>query len=397
MFSGITVQPLDPIMGLMAAYREDQRLDKLDLGIGVYRAPDGTTPIMSAVKQAQRILGETETTKTYLSPLGDPGFTAAITQLVLGEGSAALERTTSIQTPGGSGALALGAALLAETAGSTKVLVPDPTWVNHPAVFNAAGLAMETYPYLDRSRGVVDIDAMLDHLGKAAPGSIVLLHGCCHNPSGADIDPDGWRRLADVLRDRDLFPFIDLAYQGLGDGVNEDAFGVRHLLETLPEALVAVSCSKNFAIYRERTGLLMTTGKTPDEAAKTRARLAFHARGTYSMPPDHGAAIVRIVLEDSDLRAQWKAELDEMRERIMALRSSLAETFRLRTNTDRFDFLENNKGMFSLLGIPLEQILALREKHGIYIIDDGRINVAGLRQEDIGRFADAVIAELTDG
>lgn len=397
MFSGIPEQKADPIMSLMAAFRADPRTDKLDLGIGVYRAPDGTTPIMEAVREAQRRLAETETTKSYLSPLGDPGFVEAMMRLTLGDNEALLDRSRGIQTPGGSGALALGAALLAEYAGGADVFLPDPTWVNHAPILQAAGLSMKTYPYFDAATGRADADAMLDTLSKAPAGSIVMLHGCCHNPTGADLDPSDWRKLAELMRERELFPFIDLAYQGFGDGLEEDAFGARHLAERLPEALISVSCSKNFAIYRERTGLLLAAGRSAAEASRTQARLAHHARGKWSMPPDHGGSLVRMVLEDPALRANWTAELDGMRERMQALRASLADTFRLKTNSGRFDFLGQNKGMFSRLGISLAQIHAIREKHGIYLIDDGRINVAGLRQQDIAPFVDAVVAELANG
>lgn len=391
MFAGILREPPDMIMSLWAAYQSDTRPDKIDLGMGVYRAEDGSTPVMEAVRAAQRILAETETTKAYRSPIGDPDFTRALSGIVLGE-NAPVERMSAIQTPGGSGALALGAALLSELATAPKLLIPEQTWVNHRAIFRSAGFEVGTYPYFDAATGRVDIDAMADRLEKADPDTVVLLHGCCHNPTGADPEAEAWNRFAEIIGRRRMLPFVDLAYQGFGDGLAEDAYGVRRLAEAVPEMLVAISCSKNFAVYRERAGMLLVLAENAGEASAAQSRLASRARNTYSMPPEHGAALVRTILGDLQLTEQWISELDLMRKRIKSLRRSLAAAFRVRTNDDRHDFLERNKGMFSRLDVTPEQVSRLHQEHGVYVVDDGRINVAGLRLEQIPRFVDAVVA-----
>ena len=391
MFANVPVEEPDAIMSLQAEFAADRRLDLLNLGIGVYRAADGTTPILASVREAERILAVEEATKAYLSPLGDPAFNGAMTRLALGESGRTAD-AAAIQTPGGAGALALAAAFVARTEGRATILVPRPTWVNHAAIFRGAGLEVQEYPYFDPETGGVRLDAMLERLERAEPGGVVLLHGCCHNPSGADVDADGWRRLAEVLGRRGLLPLVDLAYQGFAGGLEEDARGLRILAGALPELFVAMSCSKNFAIYRERAGCLVAVAANSADAERARSRLTALTRATYSMPPNHGAALVRTILGDAELSGLWRAELDGMRTRIADLRADLVEALRARTGGGRFDFIGAHRGMFSLLGTSVEQARRLRREHGIYVVDDGRMNVAGLARDQVEWFAAAVVA-----
>ena len=391
MFASLTVPPPDRILSLIPLFKADTRPEKIDLGVGVYRDASGRTPILRAVAEAERRLLAGETTKAYVGPAGDPVFCDLMTDIVFGS-AAPRDRLRAIQTPGGAGALTVIAGLTALARPGATVHVPEPTWVNHVSILNDAGLRIVSYPYLDAERGVADVARLLAHLRQAAPGDVVLLHGACHNPSGADLSPDDWRHVAEIVLARELVPFVDLAYQGFGDGLDADAFGVRLLAATVPTLLVAASCSKNFGIYRDRAGLAFVLAPTPDIADAAKAQMVVRARVGYSMPPDHGSAIVRTVLSDPALAADWRAELEEMRTGVVGLRHALADTFRQLRNDDRYDFLRQAKGMFSLLGTTVEQSIRLRDEHAIYIVEDGRMNIAGLRLDQVETFCKAVLA-----
>lgn len=387
-----TLRPAEPdrILSLIALVRDDPRPGKMDLSIGVYRDATGRTPILDVVREAERRLYEGESTKSYVGPAGDAAFNSAVARLVFGDRDAARIRT--VQTPGGAGALRILAGLLARARPGATVWLPDPTWVNHESIVSDAGLAIRRYPYFDAATGGVRFDALLDALSGAAAGDTVLLHGCCHNPSGADPTAAQWQELADLLVRKGLFPFVDLAYQGFGEGLDEDAAAVRLLAARVPEMAVATSCSKNFGIYRERTGAAFVFGASAAQADAAHSQLVVCARVAYSMPPDHGAAIVRIVLEDPALAARWRAELAAMRSEVVATRRKLAAAFRARTGTDRYDFLLRHRGMFSLLGVDERQAERLRREYGIYIVADGRANLAGLREDQIEPLVSAVLA-----
>lgn len=391
MFNELIMPPPDKILSLMPIFRQDQRAGKIDLGVGVYRDRAGVTPIPRAVKEAEKRILAAQATKAYVGPAGDPVYCDLMTRVVFSE-RAPLDRIRAIQTPGGAGALAVLIHLIARHRPEATVLVPDPTWVNHVGIIGDHGLAIRTWPYLDPATGGVAFDAMKRAVAGLKAGDVMLLHGCCHNPTGADLSQEEWRELATLLLQKNIMPLVDIAYQGFGDGLEEDAFGVRHLASVMPEMLVASSCSKNFGTYRDRIGTAFALAETPERAAVVQAHLAVGARLGYSMPPDHGAAIVRMILEDAALTADWRIELDEMRANIVSLRNALSDSFRRYTNSSRYDFLEKNKGMFSLIGITPEQAKRLREEFAIYVVEDGRINVAGLRPDQIDTFAKAVIA-----
>lgn len=391
MFETVQAPPPDPILSLIGLFRDDPRPGKIDLGIGVYRDASGNTPILRAVKEAERRLLESETTKRYLGPEGDPLFCAAVSRVVFG-GAHPGDRLAAVQTPGGGGAVRILAGLLSHVRPGATVHVPDPTWSNHYSILEDARLKIANYPYFDAARGVAAVGPMLEALKQAAPGDAVLLHACCHNPTGAALSHADWEALCEVVEKRGLFPFFDFAYQGFGDGLDEDAYGVRLFAQRLPEMVVASSCSKNFGIYRERTGVAFALGRTAAQAGALLGQMAGVARVLYSMPPNHGAAIVRLILEDRALTASWKQELAGMREAVQAHRDALAAAFRRATNTDHFDFLQHHRGMFSLLGTTPEQAVRLRKEFGVYIVGDGRINLAGLREDQIDPFVTAVLA-----
>jgi aromatic-amino-acid transaminase len=388
MFETLTPAKPDTILSIMQAFREDARTSKIDLSVGVYKTADGATPIVKAVRDAEKRLYESQTTKSYLGTTGDAGFNAAMTSLVFGKG-AELARISTAQTPGGSGALRMIAELIRAARPEATIHAPDPTWANHIPLLSSAGLALKNYAYFDAATGAVRFDAMMRDLGQAKAGDVVLLHGCCHNPTGADLDQAQWKSVGTLLLDRGLLPLVDLAYMGLGSGLDEDAFGVRHLATVVPEMAVAVSCSKNFAVYRDRVGAAMILSAKPDQAQIVTGKLGAIARSLWSMPPDHAAAAVRIVLEDEGLRASWKSELDGMRQRIQTLRAELANALNRQSNSQAFDFIVKQAGMFSRLPLTEGQAQRLKDKHAVYIVPDGRINVAGLNAENTAVFAKA--------
>jgi len=391
MLERLQMPPAEKILQIAIDFAADPRAEKIDLGIGVYKDDAGVTAILNTVKEAEKRILASQESKSYMGLLGDADFVKAVSDVILGD-KAPWERVSAIQTPGGSGALRLLFELIKLASPDAKVWLPDPTWANHLPVLRQAGLTHKTYPYFDNETLRVDFDAMIATLEGVPDGDIVLLHGCCHNPTGANLSREQWDGIAEIAGARGFIPFIDIAYQGFGDGLDEDAYGVRALISKAGEMFVASSCSKNFAIYRERTGLAMTLSPDGDIAKRALEQMKGLARVNHSMPPDHGAAIVRTILTDPALRAQWREELDAMRQRIASLRNKLAETFRARTNSDRYDFLAEHRGMFSLLGITPEQVKQLRADHAIYMVDDSRINVAGLKEDQIERFVDAVAA-----
>jgi aromatic-amino-acid transaminase len=381
MFETLAPMPADPLLGIIRAFAADPRADKIDLGVGVFRDETGRTPVMRAVKAAERRILEEQTTKSYQGMEGDRAFLARLRKLVFGEG----REMAAVQTIGGSGAVRLAADMLVR-AGTKRIWIGAPTWPNHLAICHAAGLEIVEYAYLLPGEQAVDMASLRAALGRAEPGDALLLHGCCHNPSGAGYAPEHWEEIASLLRERGVIPLIDIAYMGLGQGLAEDAAGTARLAATLPEALIAVSCSKNFGLYRDRIGALFATTAGAGVPA-LQSHLETLARVTYSMPAAHGAAIVATVLADPALEAEWRAELTTMRERINGLRAALAH--HLAPFWNGAGRVAEQRGMFSTLPLSPGQVAWLSRERGIYMADSGRINVAGLREEDAARFAAA--------
>ena len=386
MLEALKPQPADAILAIAAAFRADPRDSKIDLGVGVYRDAEGRTPVMRAVKAAERRIWEEQETKAYTGLAGDPAFSDALGSMILGRAPG--ERAAAIATPGGTGAVQK-ALELAKTAGATRVWMPAETWPNHPAIAKHLGMEVATYRYFDGAARDVDMDGMLEDLAGVSRGEPVIVHGCCHNPTGANPTGEDWARIAEALGRAGAVPVIDLAYQGFGDGLDADAAATRMLAEALPEVLVAASCSKNFGIYRERTGLLLTLSESAKMAQGTMNALN---RMNYSFPPDHGARIVQTVLGDEALSADWKDELEGIRAHMLSLREQLSAELRQRTNSDRFDFLARHRGMFSRLGATREQVEEMREAHGIYMVGDSRMNIAGLNARTVPLLAEAIVA-----
>lgn len=392
MFSKLQALKADPILSLMVEYRQDNNPDKVDLGVGVYKDEAGQTPIMAAVHAAEEHLLATETTKTYIGPAGSEAFTHHIARLVLGSEHSVIQdqRISVAQTPGGCGALRMAAELLSKSSTDTTVWVSNPTWANHIPLLSGAGLSIKEYPYFDAATHGIAFDQMVDTLEQAPAGDVVLLHGCCHNPSGADLNQEQWDTIAELIVRKGLIPFIDIAYQGLGDGLDNDAYGVRLLAEKAPEMLIASSCSKNFGLYRERTGSVMVISANKEQASITGSNLFSVIRGHYSMPPAHGAAIVETILGNEALNQQWQNELTDMRVRILDLRRQLASAIAADGCPQSFDFIPAQKGMFSFLGINKDQVARLKSEHSIYMVDSSRINIAGLSSGNIEYVAKAI-------
>jgi aspartate aminotransferase len=391
MLDHLKPQPQDKILALMQMYRDDPRPSKIDLGVGVYKDATGNTPVMRAVKAAERQLWESQKTKVYTGLAGDPAFATAMVRLILGDGWDA--RAAAVATPGGTGACRQAFELVRMAAPGARLWMSNPTWPNHPSIARYLGIPMAEYAWLDPDTGTVAFDRTLADLKTATPGDTVLLHGCCHNPTGANLSANQWNMLANLLADRGLIPLIDLAYQGFGDGLDADAEGTRIVAAACPETLIAASCSKNFGIYRERTGILIAL-TTPDRKATVQGNLNWLNRQNYSFPPDHGARVVQMILDDPTLRADWQAELEEVRLSMLDLRTALAAELRRATNSARFDFVATHRGMFSRLGLTEEQVERLRADHGIYMVSDSRINIAGLNAATVPVLAQAVAQVL---
>ena len=385
--------PPDPILGLGQLFAADERDSKIDLGVGVFKDAGGNTPIMAAVKQAETVLHGMQTTKTYKGLGGDEGFRDAMRQMVLGD-SVPADRVATIQTPGGTGAIRQLYEAIKKINGEATLWLSDPTWPSHVGIAKHMGMKIRHYRYFDSASSNVDFAAMMEDLSEIGAQDVLMLHGCCHNPTGANLDAEQWAAVTDLVLEKGAIPFIDIAYQGFGDGLDEDAANLRSMAARVPEMLVAASCSKNFGLYRDRVGCAMAICDSADKHAVVTRNLAVLNRLNYSFAPDHGAAVVGIILEDSGLRAMWETELAEMRETMLTIRRDLADELRRQCNTDRFDFIADHRGMFSRLGLGKDEVDALREEHAMYVVGDSRINIAGLSGGRHVPFAAAVAAVL---
>jgi aspartate aminotransferase len=390
-FDAIGRVPGDPILGLMEAYAQDSNPRKFDLGVGVYKDAQGLTPIPEAVKIAEARLVESQDTKTYIGGHGNPLFGKVINELVLGADSKLIaeQRAGATQTPGGTGALRLAADFIAQCLPGKGVWLSNPTWPIHETIFAAAGVKVSHYPYVG-SDNRLNVDAMLAVLNQVPKGDVVLLHACCHNPTGFDLSHDDWQRVLDVVRARNLLPLIDFAYQGFGDGLEQDAWSTRLFAAQVPELLITSSCSKNFGLYRDRTGALIVCAKSADKLLDIRSQLANIARNLWSTPPDHGAAVVATILADPELKARWADEVEAMRLRIAQLRSGLVEALEPHGLRERFAHIGVQRGMFSYTGLSPEQVKQLREHHSVYMVSSGRANVAGIDATRLALLADAI-------
>ncbi|MBM4215190.1 MAG: aspartate/tyrosine/aromatic aminotransferase [Gammaproteobacteria bacterium] len=387
MLETLTRVPPDPILGVSAAFQKDDTPKKVDLGVGVYKDESGKTPIPRAVKRAEQEMLAAQTSKTYLSPIGNPGFNAQVAGLTFGSDLVGRKGDLSLaQAPGGSGALRLGAELLIAARPGSSIHVSDPTWANHVPLLGNAGLRLEKYPYYDAARNALAFDRMIEYFDALSAGSVVLLHACCHNPTGQDLDSSQWSAVAEILARRRLVPFIDLAYQGLGEDLDRDAASIRLIAKAVPELLVAVSCSKNFGLYRERTGLLAVLSAGSEPASIVSGQLGRLARTLWSMPPDHGAAIVDRVLAQPELRQDWMTELRHMANRINSLRTLLADRLTEASQRD-FSWIKTQRGMFSRLPLTADQVVTAREALHIYMAPDGRINIAGVSPANVEHVA----------
>ena len=390
MFQSLKEQPADKILALMQKYKEDPRESKIDLGVGVYKNAEGLTPVMRAVKTAERQLWERETTKSYVGLVGDPQFSDVMVDLVLSD-SVARGNVAAAATPGGTGAVRQAFELLKMANPDVRVFVSDPTWPNHLSILKYLDLPVVPYRYFDSETRGVDFAGMMEDLAEARSGDVILLHGCCHNPTGANLNMSQWQEVVDFLNTSGATPMIDIAYQGFGDGLQEDAAGTRLVASSVPETVIAASCSKNFGIYRERTGLLMVVSQDASAKGLNQSTLAFLNRQNFSFPPDHGARLVTMVLSDPALRADWAAELEEVRLGMLDLRTQLASELQRLSGSDRFGFLAQHRGMFSRLGASAEHVEKLRADHAVYMVGDSRMNIAGLNSSTVPVLAQAII------
>lgn len=392
MLESLSPFPADPILKLMGELKEDPRENKIDLGVGVYRNEQGDTPVLKAVKLAEARILESEQTKSYVGPAGNTGFNKAMSELILGESHQALaeNRVRTIQTPGGCGALKALADLVGRAKKGAKVFVSQPTWANHEAIFDGSGLEVKYYRYYDKTNSRLLFDEMMEDLAEATSGDLVLVHGCCHNPCGADLDQTQWQQFAELATQQGFTPFIDVAYQGFGANLEADAQGLRIVADQCKEVLIAASCSKNFGLYRERTGVAMLISDTPEHADTALSQMLAATRANYSMPPSHGASIVEEIL-NSELKAVWIDELEEMHGRIASLRKQLNQALKAR-GANQFDFIEQQNGMFSFLGLSEAQVETLKKDYAIYMVGSSRINIAGINDANVDYLADAIVA-----
>ncbi len=395
MFQQLTQLSSDTILGVMAKFRADPSTEKVDLGVGVYRDLTGNTPVLASVRRAEQEILAAQTTKSYVAAAGREEFNSAVEELVLGPAHIARRerRARTMQTPGGCGALRVGAELIRASTPGVTVHISDPTWGNHTPLLGSSGLRLERYPYYDAAAHRLRFDAMLEHLEHAAAGDVVLIHACCHNPTGADLDPAQWQALALLLQRRRLFPFLDMAYQGFAVDLDADAAGVRLVAEQVPEALIASSFSKNLGLYRERVGALIAIGENPARSDAVMSHMLQIARSIYSMPPDHGAAIAARIFTNPALKQQWLAELAAMRARIADMRELLSRQLQRVIGDDAFDFIGMQHGMFSLLGVSPQIVERLRDRHHIYMTPDSRMNLAGIMPHNAAYVAEAIAAE----
>lgn len=397
MFSNLPMAPPDAILGLSEAFERDPNPAKINLSVGVYKDAQGRTPILSTVKKAEERLVREESTKGYLSISGAPQYARAVQQLLFPAGHEVLasERIATAQTPGGTGGLRVAADFLKQMFPGTTVWLSQPTWPNHPNIFAAAGLPVKTYPYFDKATNGIAWQAMLDTLQQIPAGDVLLLHGCCHNPTGADPTPDQWQTIALVTRERGILPLVDFAYQGFGSGLREDAVGLEALAQPGSELLVCSSFSKNFGLYRERVGAISVIGESDDAAARALSQIKSAIRANYSNPPAHGAAVVTTILTDPELRSQWEQELADMRARINGMRELFVQTLADKGVPGDFSFIRHQKGMFSFSGLTKEQVHTLRDRYAIYIVDSGRINVAGMTEANMDQLCTAIKEVVT--
>jgi aspartate aminotransferase len=394
LFENLKALPPDAILKLINEHRDDPRDNKVDLGVGVYRDEEGRTPILETVKKAERWLVAGQSTKAYLGSGGDPRFNAAMQDLIFGAESTANNRLTTLQTPGGSGSLRVAAGLILRARPDASVWASDPTWANHVPLLGGAGITLQTYPYYDSERNSVRFEQMLETLAGAPRGDIVLLHGCCHNPTGMDLAREQWEELATVMTERNLLPFIDIAYQGFAESLDADAFAPRHFVSRFPEMLVSASCSKNFGLYRERVGTLSILADSAATVSRVHSQAMNIVRTMYSMPPDHGAAIVGRILGEPQLRKEWQVEVDSMRSRLKGMRTLLSEALREKAVGRDFSHLERANGMFSFLGVSPAQVERLKKDFGVYMVDSSRINVAGITRGNVEYLAESIAAVL---
>ncbi len=390
MFETLKEQPADKILALMQMFKEDPRADKIDLGVGVYKDASGHTPIMAAIKDAEKLLWEQETTKTYVALAGDPAFSDAMVSLVLGD-AVARSNVAAVATPGGTGAVRQAFELAKMANPDARVFVSDPTWPNHLSILKHLDIPVVSYRYFDAETRGVDFDGMMSDLADAKAGDVILLHGCCHNPTGANLNLTQWAEVVALLQKTGATPMIDIAYQGFGDGLDEDAAATRLVASSVPETIIAASCSKNFGIYRERTGLLMLVSQNGGAHKMNQGTLAYLNRQNYSFPPDHGARLVTMVLTDPALRSAWTKELEDVRLSMLGLRQSLADELQRLSGSNRFGFLSQHRGMFSRLGTSPDKVELLRQRHGIYMVGDSRLNIAGLNAKSIPILAAAIV------
>lgn len=392
MFNAIEARPPDPILGLSAAYKKDDNPNKIDLGVGVYKDETGNCPVMAAVKTAERRKCEEEDSKAYIAQAGPEKYIKYTSELLLGNAHPVLrdERFSCVLAPGGSGSLRLAAEFINNNAPGSKIFVSNPSWANHVPLLTSSGLNLELYPYYDYDSHSLDFDAMMESLKGAGKGDLVLLHGCCHNPCGADLSADQWQAVTDLAQEKEFTPFIDVAYQGLGDGMDEDAFGLRLMAEKLPEVIICSSYSKNFGLYRDRVGAVTIVTQNSEAARAVGSQVVATAREIYSVPPAHGAFLVAMILDDPELTRVWNAELTEMRDRINGLRRLLVEKMVEKGVEKDFSFIQNEKGLFSFLGLSKEQVATLVNEYSIYLVGSSRVNVAGINNANIDYLAESI-------
>ena len=395
MFASLKTSPADPILGLLAKYREDTNPQKIDLGVGVYKNEAGDTTVLSCVKKAEQYRTDTETSKVYIGPTGSALFNEEMSKLIFGHHKVLLEnRARTFSTPGGTGALRVAAEFISSCKAGATIWVSNPTWANHNAVFEAAGLTVKTYPYYDYENKTLDFDGMLAQLKQVAADDVVLLHACCHNPSGMDLTNEQWQQVVEVTKGVGFTPLIDMAYQGFGTGLDEDAYGLRLMADNVKEMIVCSSCSKNFGLYRERIGACTLIAENASSADLVASVLAYVIRGIYSMPPAHGAALVETILSSDELRNEWHNELAEMRNRINGNRQLLVDKLIENGVTRDFSFIARQSGMFSFLGITPEQVQQLQDEYSIYMVGSSRMSIAGIANRNVDYLAQSIAKVL---
>ena len=398
MFENLKLQSEDKIMALMSLYKADERKEKIDLGVGVYKNNKGQTPIMDAVQKASRILNNTQKTKSYVGLSGNLGFIDNISQLVLAD-AVPKNQIIGAQAPGGTGAFHQLLLLIRSMEKDKRVWISSPSWPNHAAILNHLGIQFNNYNYFDYVTCEVNFSRMMSDLQKISSGDVLLLHGCCHNPTGANLSLENWTELTQFCEKKNILPLIDLAYQGFGDGINDDVKGVQYMASNLPEVCIGISCSKNFGLYRERVGAALMVVSDKKIHKLVEENLKSFNRVTFSFPPDYGASLVEIILggnnsQNKELINLWEKELNGMRNGMLELRKLLSASLRISTKSSRFDFIERHRGMFSLMGLSVDQVARLRTEFGIYMVGDSRINIAGLNKDQIEYFSSSIASVI---